>query len=831
MALQISTYVDPGVYIQEVIAPGALNLQTLPVLPTLIANGSRIRRQVNEDILRGFVSGEMLTVAGTSPHLATLAGRGDRRNSNTTVFADGVAISDNFVSYPAAILTGSTTENFDVSTNNAFVLSLDNKARVTITLTDGGPAVSISGTQIDVTTTLASAGAAATAAEIAAGINAGLAAATALGYGSNYASVAADDGAGSIQITSPLTGAQSNVFVGAAVDLDASAALFGASVGYAPVDLQIADAAYNAQPAAAWTVNYVDLDDVSDTVAESASFDSFVRVGQFPGISTYVEGVDFTSPSPGQLTWNTALVAASVTGVDGSTGLDLSTNDTLRLSLDGKAAIDIDLNGLTPVPLGYADPGTPATATPAEIADNINAVLANSTVYGPMYSSVASVSSDRVVLTSPTLGVAGSVRILRPASLDATTTIFGLGATQTLTVNGTGSRPGPGSTYFVTYSFDRPASEYNDPRQFFTLEQALDFTGPVTASNPLALAAETTFRNGAPSVLLIQVDDGAAPGNPAPLDFQVALDAAATRSVATDIIIFDTDLDTQVRLLQHIEDQSGPIEQNFRRGYFGMPVNTPIGDRDTPDTLVFRAARTLQVSADSPARGRLMLVAPPGPEGITKNILLEDGTIENVRLDSTYIAAAIAGRLASFTSPADALVRTTLAGFRADEGDFTPWVRSERAQMASNGVTVATFDAGRFILLDPISTERAGGGLIQFEQWSTSVQKDNIVRQVRQALDSNVVGLVPIDVADFIIDIKQFIANVLTGAIAEGAIGPYTDPNGNRRAIDLNQDIVVEQDPNDPTQYNFNFFFNLRYPALRLFGQYSVDNPFFSQTS
>lgn len=828
MALTISTYVDPGVYIQEVIAPGALNLQTLPVLPSLAANGSRLRRQVNEDIVRGLVTGEALTVATVSPHTATLAQRGDRRVGNTIVFADGVALNDNFLSYPAATLTGTTTETFDVSTNNAFVISMDGNIAVTITLSSGAPAVSVVGTQINVTTTLSGTGGnAATAAEVVAGINAGLgdAAAAALGYGPTYAAVASVSTT-SIQITSPVSTPASNITIGAALATDASAALFGTALQSATV-LQIADEAY--ATGVVYTVNYISQTDNVDQVAQTGAT-SFVRVGAFPGVTTYRQNIDFTTPTAGILNWTGATKAATTSGVTAAT-FDLSTNDTIRLAFDGRATVDIDLNGLASPPLGYANPATPASATATEIAANINAVVANSSVYGPAYRAVAVAISNQVVLTSPTVGSTGSVSILHPAALDATTTIFGLGPTQTRVVTGTGAVPAAGSTYFATYEYTRPAADYNTPQQFFTLDQALAFTGPITATNRLAIATEIVFRNGAPSILLVQVDDSSSNGNPTPVEFQVALDALATRSTATDIVLIDSALDTQTRLLQHIEDQNGPVAQNYRRGYFGMVNNTPIGDVDTADTLVFRAARTLQVAADSPARGRLMLVAPPGIEGIRKTLLLEDGSTTTVTLDAPYLACGIVGRLASFTSPADALVRSAIAGFDADDSVFTPWVRAERAQLAQNGVTVVTFDAGRFLLLDPISTERGGGGLIQFEQWSTSVQKDNIVRQVTAALDANVVGIVPVDVTDFIIDIKQIIASVLTGAVAEGAIGPFVDPIGNRRAIDLNQDIVVEQSPNDPTQYNFNFFFNLRYPALRLFGQYSVDNPFFVQTA
>ena len=829
MALTISTYVDPGVYIQEVITPGALNLQTLPVLPTLIAAGSRVRREVNEDVIRAQITGETLTFSPTTFE-ATLSQLGTRRVGETVLFDDGVALSENDFSYPAALITGTATETFDLSTNNAFVLSVDNLTFVTITLTAGADAVVITGTQIDVTTTLSGAsGNAATAAEVVAGINAGLAAATALGYGTNYASVASVGTSNVIVMTSPLTGVNSNVQLRAAIANSATAALFGGATLNAPTVILLSSLVFDAT--SVYTVNYISLTDTQDTVAQGTNTTEFIRVGAFPGVTTYVENVDYTVPSAGTLDWSAALVAGTASGVDGSAGFDLSTNDTLRLAFDGRATIDIDLVGLASPPLGYVAPAITTAVTPAEVANNINAVINNSTVYGPEYASVAAAVSNVVVLTTPTAGANGSVSIQHPAANDATTIIFGLASTQTLTVTGTGTTPATGSTYFATYEFVRPAADYNNPQQFFTLDQALAFTGPLAANNPLAIGTEIIFRNGAPSALLIQTDDSSDPGNPTPTEFQVSLDAAATRSTATDIIVLDTSVDTQVRLLQHIEDESSPIEQNFRRGYFGMAVNTPIGDRDTPDTYVFRAARTLQVAPDSPARGRLMLVAPPGIEGIKKTLLLEDGSTVIVTLDSTYLACGIAGRLASFTSPADALVRSTVAGFRADESDFTPWVRSERAQLAQNGVTVVTFDAGRFILLDPISTERAGGGLIQFEQWSTSVQKDNVVRQVRAALDANVVGIVPVDVADFIIDIKQFIANVLTGAVAEGAIGPYVDPNGNRRAIDLNQDIVVEQSQTDPTQYNFNFFFNLRYPALRLLGQYSVDNPFFTQTA
>lgn len=850
MALQISQYIDPGVIVQEVIVPGALNIASVPVLPTIVAEGSRVKTITNEAVVRGLVETEALTVATPAPHNATLANRGDRKVANTTVRADGVALADQFVSYTAASVIGTVAGTFALvaGTNDAISIELDGNTPVTLVFTAGAGATTVVGTEVTVGESTIAALATASRAEIAAAINEGLnptdstanAAMVALGYGVAYNAVASDATTG-VQVTSPITTPSSDVRLFDPIVQTAMTTIFGAATLDAPTELQISATVFDAT--AAYTADYVAIADFSDAVANTATLSAFTRVGSFAGTSTFTLNTDFANTS-GSLDWSNAsatgvITNATTNGIAGTgttpPNYDVSTNDVIRLSLDGRAALDIDLNALASPPLGYANPGTPGDATAAEIAANINAVLGNSTVYGPRYQDVADTTTvgGNVVLrlTSPNDGTSSDIAILHPTATDATTEIFGLAASQTLTVMGAGTRPTSGSVYFASYTFTRPAADYNNPQQFFTPDQAFGFTGPLSATNPLAIGVDIAFKNGAPTVLLVQIDDTFTPGSPTRNETQLALDAAATKSTATDICILTTNLAIQTDLMQHVEGQSSPTEKNFRRGWFGMARGTAIGDIDTPDSYVFRAKRTLQVAADSPARGRLILVSSPGPEGISKTIVEPSGATSKLNLDSSYLALAIASRMASFLSPAEALARKTITGFDIAETDFTAWVRGERATLASSGVTVVTFDAGRFILLDPTTTERGGGGLISFEQISASTQKDNITRKVTQALDANIIGIVPTDLADFILDIKLFINNVLLGEIGSGAIGPFRDANGNARAIDLNRDIIVEQDPNDPTQFNFKFFFNLRYPALRLLGEFSVDNPFFERVA
>jgi hypothetical protein len=141
---------------------------------------------------------------------------------------------------------------------------------------------------------------------------------------------------------------------------------------------------------------------------------------------------------------------------------------------------------------------------------------------------------------------------------------------------------------------------------------------------------------------------------------------------------------------------------------------------------------------------------------------------------------------------------------------------------------VVTQTGGRLEILDPTSTEAGGGKLPQFMFRSLASQKDNVTRSVDQAITRNLQGVVPDDLADFIFDIKVFVATVLTSLIEAGAIGPFRDANGVSRDIDLSRDVQAEQSTTDPTKFYFRYFYQLRYPALRFMGQFSVDNPFWS---
>ncbi len=821
MALDISVYTDPGVYIGEVVVPGAASTGSVPLTVALIGAASREKRVNNEALTRGLVSNEAFTPAVTvSAHDATLINISNRKTANVTVLKDDVALDASQVSFRPATETGTTLTTLDFTTNNKFALSLDGLMGVTIAITTGGADLTTITGSLITQRLLGLTINAVTAAQIADAINKGLGGATSLGYGSAYAAVASA-AANQVTVTSPLSTSASDLRLYGAYPAATSqtVAIFGGSVPFqAPSVIRIENASYDVL--STYTVSYISTNTDTDVLANE-EVSSMVRVGSFAGVSSFVENTDYTR-SDSDLDWSIDAAAVLTSSVASATK-DLSANDSFLLSIDGRAAITIDLNALASPPPGYANPASPAAATNAEINININAILANSIVYGPAYQAAAGVSTLQLTLTSPNQGVGSYVEVSASPTVSAVTALYGLITSQLpYSIAGTGSRPAAAAIYFASYEYERPEDDYNVIKRYFTPDQVYADVGFPSATNTLALGAGIAFENNAPSVIVIQVDDSNFPGSPTQSEFLEALNVTNDSSVTTEICMLTTALASQVDVMNNIVNQNSPTEKHPRRGWFGMARGTLIGDRDTPDTYVYRAVRTLQVAGDSPGRGRMILCAP---SDVSRDITLETGVEASVDLNGMYVAVAIAAKMTSFNSPADTLLKKTISGFDID--NFQTYLKQERGILASNGVALATLDAGRLILLDPLSTEAGNGRMASFQEISASTQKDSVVASIAASLDANLVGVVPDDLAQFVLTIKGFIGNELRSAIASGRCASYKTESGVTRDIDFARDIQVFQSAADPTKYNFKYFFNLRYPAKRFFGEYSVDNPFF----
>ena len=87
-------YTDPGTYITEQIKPRAAITPRIGFSTVIIGEGKPTKIIRSEEVVRGLIVGEPLTVAATTPFVAALLYHSDENQSNATLYADGVELAD-----------------------------------------------------------------------------------------------------------------------------------------------------------------------------------------------------------------------------------------------------------------------------------------------------------------------------------------------------------------------------------------------------------------------------------------------------------------------------------------------------------------------------------------------------------------------------------------------------------------------------------------------------------------------------------------------------------------------------------------------------------------
>lgn len=745
---------------------------------------------------------EALVFTPSTPFIATLVRRSNRRQQDSILVRNGTdVIPSAGWSFLPAILT-STAEPWNVPANAYITLSMDKRGYISIPIPPAG---------------------AQTAANVATAINNTLNGSPL--YGPTYATVATVV-ANAVVLTSPISTADSDIRIiptpldTAPVVNDVFTLIFGVVAPLiASTRIKVEDVYFDST--ATYTLTYIAVNTISDELLNTG-VQSINRVGVTPNVTSFGSPADYLL-SGNSIDWSPNSQASVIAPVAGPYVIVAGVNDSLRFSING-----------LPVKI-VTFPAGPQTAS--DLATVINQALIIDTNYGPLYGSVADDSAGKLILVAPNpffdqpagQGVNSYIEFFATPA-NSVTLLFGIqNSSLPYLKTGTANQPAVGATYYASYTYTRPAADYNSADSvghlFLNEDEALAYTGQVTAanvgSNKLGIAASIAFQNNAPRVVLIQANDSTSPGFPTINQMITAIQAAKDNSGITDIVVLDTRLPVQTALLDHVSTESAPEEKNYRHGWYGMARNTPVGDIDTPDTYVYRSQVTLQTAPDSPGRGRSVLVGPPN---VSRQITYSDGTEALVSLDGTYLAVAVAGRKTSFLNPAMALIRKTVVGF--DINTFQVYKKAEKKTLGANGVTVVAPNGGRLEIVDALTTEQGQGNVIEFIEPSAMAQKDTVVRVVDKTLEENVVGIVPTDLADYINDIKGFIAQALQACIDDTFCARYTDANGRARNINLSTDIQVYRSPTDPRKFFFRYWFNLRYPGKVFSGVYSVDAPF-----
>lgn len=791
---------------------------------------------------------------------ATLAVRADNRQSNSTLAQDDVDVTDNAWNFlrshiigPDLIAAPVTINDGPTGPNSALCVEIDGEVAMTIVfgtgLVEGVVTVEGQVALIDLVAGTFSANNLVQATLLAGYLSDAISQVLGLEFANCVTAVDVDTVEARLRFASTgVPGGQVSIFpytAGGVTD-GAAAALFGVSDGVSRVEIKRP----YFRSTSAYALTYVSPDDYQDLMTLSDTSDPQIQritaVGSQPRTANFDEGTDYsTFPGsyPDRLDWSGLTNAVFDFGNDAVASFPV-TDRYIAVELDRLGSVTLNLvdPGASVVLLALGFSAASPVASLAAAVRNANIRLLSSTLYGARYQAVFSaVSATQVRMTSPLFGEASVVAVHANPAIATAESAMGLffGTTYATTDDevaaAAGIRPSPGVTYYASYVADRPASDYTVPKVYFSYDDVLADLGSATADNPLVVAAYIAFRHRAQFIVCVQVDDSATPGIPSRQSYLDALDATTSEDIITDMVLLTDGLSTarirelQLDLKDHIEVQASETKKRFRIGWCGMPANTAVGTRDTADSFCHRAGRTLQFAPESAGRGRLRLMAPPQLSGLSVDIQQDDGSVARVPLSSEYLGVAAAARRSSveFGGPAATLATASIVAFNTD--DITEVFRVEEVDlMAQNGVMVVSYIDGVFQIVDPVTTEAGGGRVEQYMYDSTMPPADLVSRRIVRAFDTNLKGVVPVDVDDFIFAIKGVVQSILVQSLAESppTIAPYTNDNGNTRPLDPSSDIRVFRDRNNRRKYKVRYFFNLRYPALEFEVVFSVDNNF-----
>ncbi len=481
-------------------------------------------------------------------------------------------------------------------------------------------------------------------------------------------------------------------------------------------------------PDSTYRFSYIAVGKSDDSVEYPVEGTVFFVSSAPNGTRQYQRDVDYQITN-GKIDWS-IIKQATIESQEGP--FDLTINNRIKIGLDGKVPIEIIVVG-----------ANQSSVTVEEIRDIINATLQNSQTYGQTYANTASVQDGKIVLTSALYGASGKIIFYTPSTSDATSTIFGV--TAPFITKGTGSAPSIGTVYYVSYNTTRTPEEYDTLKLYYSYSDALEDLGPMNDRNSLLIGIELAFLNGAQVVGAVQIKDFNNDGMYLDTDWYRAIDVIKANNIITEVCVLTTDTDVENYLLNTIEQEASITKNNWMGGYFGVPKDMLIGDIDAPGSIVHKAAKQLQVPAQSQGRGRFILVSTPDVGGLRRTIVDTDTRISiDLELDTTYAACALMGLVASLEPISDTLLRKQIVGFDASKVSVN---EVSASFLASNGVFVLINKGGRLVCFDPVTTDTGGDPI--FSEPNVRLQKDYLAARIRNRLDEYIVGAMVDDLDDF----------------------------------------------------------------------------------
>jgi hypothetical protein len=399
------------------------------------------------------------------------------------------------------------------------------------------------------------------------------------------------------------------------------------------------------------------------------------------------------------------------------------------------------------------------------------------------------------------------------------------GVALTIKYRHAGIEPSAGSSYFMTGYIKRPDSDYTAPQLFTSRDAAREFLAPMTVTNDAAIANECAWDQDQvtlPGVVVCLVKDSDGDGVFTTADYDNAIRVSEQFKGTTDFVVVNQ-FAAREEFRDSVVNMNDPTVARRRIGYFGFPVSYPIGDEFTSDSRVFTARRELQVFEETVARGTLTII---GNSFGKKTILVDslgDGAVDaiptQVTLDGSFLAVALAARVASFREPWESIYNLPISGF--DEVEAL--TETQMITLQDAGIICCRVEGGSAFYIGTMTTDSTEPST---QQLSGTVQRQYVLSRLQDVINRRVIGFVADSPEQAAQKLQGELVAELGAMVSERKIGKYVDPTtGQSRALNPQTDVIAFRDRRDPTRAYFRTSWYQKYPLLFVDGVVAVDAP------
>jgi hypothetical protein len=279
-----------------------------------------------------------------------------------------------------------------------------------------------------------------------------------------------------------------------------------------------------------------------------------------------------------------------------------------------------------------------------------------------------------------------------------------------------------GATYFVTYYYTRPASDYKY-KEFTNYEDVVNDLGDDIPANKLVNIAKLALKYyNVPSIGVVQVPAETS------TDYANALDLIKYRDVQT-VQCLTTNSTVRSTLIAHINERSLPSNKRERVTYLGTAIGTTLGDDSDPASIrgISFAIKNERVQMINATRATYYYNDPTTKAELTTTV------------DGSMIAAAVAAYRDSFSHPTTSLLNRTIPGLDLFVEDFDDYYSEYKLTLAgsSSVYLIAPSALGGMLVIDDLTTDNT---TVERNNTNIITAKDYVCKDVRYQMDRTFKG-------------------------------------------------------------------------------------------